>query len=82
MLFTHLLMVARLRHEAGLEDHLPVREEVRARLSVEQPIPGDELRAVKRYLRQRDSKLPWLFLSEHGQPLSALLREPGSVSEG
>ena len=25
-------------------------------LSVEQPIPGDELRAVKRYLRERDSK--------------------------
>ena len=41
-----------------------------ARLSVEQPIPGDELRAVKRYLRQRDSRLPWLFLSERGQPLT------------
>ncbi|MGD2109960.1 MAG: tyrosine-type recombinase/integrase [Phycisphaerae bacterium] len=39
-------------------------------LSVEQPIPGDELRAIKRYLRQRESKLPWLFLSERGQPLA------------
>jgi site-specific recombinase XerD len=39
-------------------------------LSVEQPIPGDELRAVKRYLRERDSKLPWLFLSERGQPMT------------
>jgi len=38
-------------------------------LSVEQPIPGDELRAVKRYLRQRDSKLSWPFLSERGQEL-------------
>ena len=31
---------------------------------------GDELRAVKRYLRERDSKLPWLFLSERGQPMT------------
>ena len=39
-------------------------------LSVEQPIPGDELRTLKQYLRQRDSKPPWLFLSERGQPLT------------
>lgn len=39
-------------------------------LSVEQPIPGDELRAIKRYLVQRDSRLPWLFLRERGQPLT------------
>ena len=39
-------------------------------LSVEHPIPGDELRAIKRYSRQRNSKLPWLFLSERGQPLT------------
>lgn len=39
-------------------------------LSVEQPIAGDELRAIKRYLRERDSTLPWLFLSERKQPLT------------
>ena len=39
-------------------------------LSTEQPIHGDELRAIKRYLRHRESKLPWLFLSERGQPLT------------
>lgn len=39
-------------------------------LSVEQPIPGDELRAIKRHLRQRDNSLPWLFLSERKQPLT------------
>ena len=39
-------------------------------LSVEQPLSGDELRAIKRYLRQRQSKLPWLFLSERGHPLT------------
>jgi len=30
-------------------------------LSVEQPIAGDELRAVKRYLSIRTGELPWLF---------------------
>ena len=39
-------------------------------LSVEHPITGDELRAIKRYLASRDDRLPWLFLSERGQPLT------------
>jgi type 1 fimbriae regulatory protein FimB len=39
-------------------------------LSVEQPIPGDELRAIKRYLAKRATGLLWLFLSERGQPLT------------
>ena len=39
-------------------------------LSVEQPIAGDKLRAIKRYLSLRDDKLPWLFVSERGQPLT------------
>lgn len=39
-------------------------------LSVEQPIAGDELRAIKRYMVSRDDKLPWLFVSERGQPLT------------
>ena len=39
-------------------------------LSVEQPISGDELRAIKRYLRHRSSTLPWLFISERDQPLT------------
>jgi site-specific recombinase XerD len=39
-------------------------------LSVEQPLAGDELRAIKRYLKTRDSALPWLFLSERGQPMT------------
>jgi type 1 fimbriae regulatory protein FimB len=38
-------------------------------LSVEQPIAGDELRAIKRYLATR-TKLPWLFISERGQPMT------------
>lgn len=39
-------------------------------LSVEQPIAGDKLRAIKRYLATRTDKLPWLFISERGQPLT------------
>jgi type 1 fimbriae regulatory protein FimB len=33
-------------------------------------VPGDELRAIKRYLAGRSDRLPWLFLSERGQPLT------------
>ena len=39
-------------------------------LSVENPIAGDELRAIKRYLHTRHDALPWLFLSERGQPMT------------
>ena len=39
-------------------------------LSVEHPIAGDELRAVKRYLHTRHDALPWLFVSERGQPMN------------
>ena len=39
-------------------------------LSVEYPIAGDELRAIKHYLRTRHDALPWLFLSERGQPMT------------
>jgi site-specific recombinase XerD len=39
-------------------------------LSVEQPIAGDELRAIKRYLATRDDQLPWLFVSERGTQLT------------
>ena len=39
-------------------------------LSVEQPITGDELRAIKPYLKNRESRLPWLFISERGQPMT------------
>lgn len=39
-------------------------------LSVEHPIAGDELRAIKRYLNTRNDSLPWLFLSERDQPMT------------
>ncbi len=39
-------------------------------LSVEQPVAGDELRAIRRWLSLRDDTLPWLFISERKQPLT------------
>jgi len=39
-------------------------------VSVEQPIAGDELRTLKRYPKSRNDHLPWLFISERGQPLT------------
>ena len=41
---------------------------VKGSLSTEQPLLGEELRALKRYLAQRGpSQLPWLFLTERGE---------------
>jgi type 1 fimbriae regulatory protein FimB len=45
-------------------------ERLKGSLSVEHPIPGDELRAIRRHLASREDKLPWLFLSERGAPLT------------
>jgi type 1 fimbriae regulatory protein FimB len=38
--------------------------------SLEHPIAGDDLRAIRRYLAIREDRLPWLFISERGQPLT------------
>jgi type 1 fimbriae regulatory protein FimB len=41
--------------------------QVKGSLSTEQPLFAEELRALKRYLKERsDSQLPWLFLTERG----------------
>jgi site-specific recombinase XerD len=37
---------------------------------VEQPIAGDELGAIKRYFATGEDNLPWLFVSERGQPMT------------
>ena len=47
-----------------------------------QPISGDELRAIKRYLALRKSSLPWLFVTERGeqftrQGIAYVIREAG-----
>jgi type 1 fimbriae regulatory protein FimB len=45
-------------------------ERLKGSLSVEHPIAGNELRAIKRYLATRTDNLPWLFVSERGQPMT------------
>jgi site-specific recombinase XerD len=39
-------------------------------LSTQQPIAGDELRAIKRYMATRSDRLHWLFVSERGHEMT------------
>src|SRR3954449_4641247 len=79
----HLLLLTMYRHGLRVSEATGLRRDEldldRARLwvrrlknglSVEHPVAGDELRAIRRYLAARTDGLPWLFASERKQPLT------------
>ena len=74
MMYRHGLRVSeaiRMRHaDLNLQRARVWIRRLKNGLSVEHPIAGDELRAIKRYLQTRDDSLPWLFLSERQQPMT------------
>jgi hypothetical protein len=54
-------------------------------LSVEHPISGDELRAIRRYLATREENRPWLFISERqatADPTGRELHRPARRRQG
>ncbi len=74
MMYRHGLRVSeaiRMRHaDLNLQRARVWIRRLKNGLSVEHPIAGDELRAIKRYLQTRDDALPWLFVSERRQPMT------------
>jgi integrase len=74
MMYQHGLRVTEAiklrRKDVNLERARVWVERLKGSLSVEHPITGVELRAIRRYLAIRADQLPWLFVSERGAPLT------------
>ena len=74
MMYRHGLRVSEAiglrRDEVDLDHARLWVHRLKRGLDVEHPIAGDELRAIKRDFAMRTEALPWLFISERGQPLT------------
>lgn len=74
MLYRHGLRVSEAcqiqLEQVNLEQATLFVKRSKAGIDAMHPIAGDELRLLRRYLRERDSELPWLFLSERNTPFA------------
>ena len=79
----YLLMLLMYRHGLRVSEAINLRisdvnlkesriwiARLKGGLSTEHPLLGDELRAIKGYLKLRKDNLPWLFINERRLPLT------------